>query len=665
MKSSLSVAPFILGFTLAACADDGGKGTQLGQAPQIEVSESGRTIPSGGAITVSSSAPANLIVGNTGTAPLQLRSLEIESNPPGAFAAVSVPMPGDTPILITPEGGGHPLQVTFDATAAAGVTRPSARLVLRTNGNLDGTTEFVLNVNPILTAGRLVVQPSTLDMGSVASGQVVIKQVALLNTGAAPVAIRGMFLSGHPGYSVDIAGTVHGVTAESVSDGITFDSPVVIPAGETRPIDILYRALGSEQADGQVVFLSDDPQAPDGTILTMFANANSPCIRVTPTRVDFGAKRVGETASIDVQIESCGAGEGELVIDSIEIVDDPSGVFDVDASVLGTFPLTLTLGEVVTLPVQYLAASVAQLDGSGQFIRDAGLLRVSSNAFIADFDVPLSGFGTDGSCPVAVIDVAQGDEVIPQTRLTISASNSTASSGVVSRWQWRVVQPTGSASVILPSTQSENISFEANIVGEYVFYLKVWDSFGTESCVEAERRVFVTSTEDIRVELLWDNPSDSNQVDFDGADVDLHFVHPNGINGSTGRPNWYSSPWDVYYANPRPRWSTSNTRANPTLDRDDVDGAGPENLNLDVAEFGLTYHVGVHYYDDWTYGESYVTVRVYIRGALREQWNRVRMVELDMWDCCTISWPSATITRKHPAGQSGDVPLIVPNTPRF
>jgi hypothetical protein len=45
-------------------------------------------------------------------------------------------------------------------------------------------------------------------------------------------------------------------------------------------------------------------------------------------------------------------------------------------------------------------------------------------------------------------DVAQGDEVLPQTVLNLSARNSTASSGAITAWKWSVVQPQGSASVL-------------------------------------------------------------------------------------------------------------------------------------------------------------------------------------------------------------------------
>jgi len=48
----------------------------------------------------------------------------------------------------------------------------------------------------------------------------------------------------------------------------------------------------------------------------------------------------------------------------------------------------------------------------------------------------------------------------------------------------------------------------------------------------------------------------------------------------------------------------------PGLDLSDEDGAGPEIVNLHIPE-DVVYKVGVHYWEDWDYGDSYATVRVY------------------------------------------------------
>jgi len=94
------------------------------------------------------------------------------------------------------------------------------------------------------------------------------------------------------------------------------------------------------------------------------------------------------------------------------------------------------------------------------------------------------------------------------------------------------------------------------------------------------------------------------------------------------------------------------------LDRDDTDGAGPENLNLSQPEFGATYRVAAHYWDAWGFGGSKATIRVYIYGQLREQWANVQLVQGDLWDALTIGWPSQAVTRITSGGTN---PSITPN----
>jgi len=76
---------------------------------------------------------------------------------------------------------------------------------------------------------------------------------------------------------------------------------------------------------------------------------------------------------------------------------------------------------------------------------------------------------------------------------------------------------------------------------------------------------------------------------------------------------------------------------------------------MTVAEAGVRYQVGVHYWNDWGYSESFATVRVFIDGVLRDQWEGVEMVNDDMWDSHYIDWPSGTVTR------IGSEPRITPS----
>lgn len=147
--------------------------------------------------------------------------------------------------------------------------------------------------------------------------------------------------------------------------------------------------------------------------------------------------------------------------------------------------------------------------------------------------------------------------------------------------------------------------------------------------------------QDIHVQLVWDTPGDPDQTDADGSDVDLHLLHPRGL-------RWMAEHYDCHFANARPDWGPPGARGDPSLDIDDVNGAGPENINLeepeDTAALGAPYRVGVHYYraenrrHGGTWGPSVATVRVYLRGALAGEWTR-RLEETGaLWEVAHITW---------------------------
>jgi hypothetical protein len=131
--------------------------------------------------------------------------------------------------------------------------------------------------------------------------------------------------------------------------------------------------------------------------------------------------------------------------------------------------------------------------------------------------------------------------------------------------------------------------------------------------------------------------------------VDLHFLHPKAYG------QYFDWSYDCYWDNIMPEWGIFSPSDNPRLDRDDTDGAGPENLNVNVPEQGVRYQVGVHYWNDWGYGNSFATVRVYIYGVLRDQWADVELTNDDMWDSHYIDWPSGAVQR------IGSSPRIIPN----
>jgi len=264
-------------------------------------------------------------------------------------------------------------------------------------------------------------------------------------------------------------------------------------------------------------------------------------------------------------------------------------------------------------------------------------------------------------CPHAIITVAEGHDVIPQTVLHLSGTSSTGLAPIVG-YQWTVEQPSGAVSTFLPSSGHPTPMFEANVVGTYHFHLRVVDAEGRPSCQVATFPVYVVALDAIHIELLWTTPGDADETDTGftafgesvGSDVDLHFLHPDAVadDGGTG---WFDALWDCYWSDGRPGgWASGG---GPSLDRDDTDGGGPENLNFSNPQSGLTYRIGVHYWDDWGFGVALVRIRVYIYGALVYEAGPKQLVPSDLWDVGTLTWATNAFVPTGPPAVTANYPV--------
>ena len=100
---------------------------------------------------------------------------------------------------------------------------------------------------------------------------------------------------------------------------------------------------------------------------------------------------------------------------------------------------------------------------------------------------------------------------------------------------------------------------------------------------------------------------------------------------------------------PQVQWSAPLDNDDPRLDLDDVDGLGPENLNVNSPRNG-TYRLGVHYYDDDGYGASTVTVRIFCGEGVVEQFGPMILEATDnnggrnteFWEIADIRWQNGS-----------------------
>lgn len=234
-----------------------------------------------------------------------------------------------------------------------------------------------------------------------------------------------------------------------------------------------------------------------------------------------------------------------------------------------------------------------------------------------------TGGGNNGNCPTAVARIGVGDqmedsriEAPSMSVIELDGRSSSAAQGDISRYEWSVVDYPYASSLphLKPRLQTRSdgtATFEANNIGTYVLELSVEDDQGHTSCQAARVTAEITTEAEIYVEMVWDTPGDQDQRDTEGTDMDLHYMLPQG--------DWGYGPEDIFWDNATADWGAPNDDSdNPVLLRIDDDGAGPESVEHLQAE-PRHYRVGAYYYEAGEYGESKVTLRVYLDGALADE----------------------------------------------
>jgi hypothetical protein len=110
--------------------------------------------------------------------------------------------------------------------------------------------------------------------------------------------------------------------------------------------------------------------------------------------------------------------------------------------------------------------------------------------------------------------------------------------------------------------------------------------------------------------------------------MDLHLLHPNAGSYTSTAP-WNSTTWDCSFRARTPIWGPTNE--NPSLDRDDITGTGPENTRINTPSRSVAYTIGVHMYSWAAASPVTSTLKVYCGGQLMATRTRTMSTTKDMW----------------------------------
>jgi hypothetical protein len=240
----------------------------------------------------------------------------------------------------------------------------------------------------------------------------------------------------------------------------------------------------------------------------------------------------------------------------------------------------------------------------------------------------------DGVCPTSPPVVSCPGDMSADVLSTVSLSGggSDPDGGTVS-YEWTVTSaPTGSSSTpSSPTSASTNFFLDAS--GGFTLQLCVTDDEGERACCSTN----ITSNPPgaIHIEVSWDT---------EYGDVDAHLLNVT----RTAPDGWFTAD-DCYFANTAPDWGPAGADANPTLDIDDTDGYGPENITIDTNPASGTYSAGVHYFCSHSIGSGAApgdgpttgTMRVYCDGSLIATYTGINLSETDDWvTVAEVDYPS-------------------------
>ena len=600
---------------------------------------------------------------NTGTASLEVKKLELvysllansEEPANNEFTIVNSPK-----LPLTVAGGEKvKIKIRYAPTVAAKYDEIVFRVYNSVTDNPKVVDIFVSELKP-----QISVTPNTIVFAGVAVGSQVEADVLVRNVGTANLiikkhdiklfAVENISLSPFEGSEIEQFTYTDNNGHEKTTYGNSKDI-IICPDGaeenncqSTFKFKVKYDAQNQEERNGAVNIASNSST---GTISVPIITSSSECIlSLYPQEdiIDLGNRRIDATYSKVMVLKNSGQANCDLT--NIELTENQGNVFEL--AELPDFPEVLTPSERVNFKVKF--TPTAEQSYTGKFVI-TGSDPTWENG---KKEFGILGTGRIAMGPIAVcnpdyfeVEPAIDNERAPvNSIIMLDGSGSYDTNGGSLTYMWtKISGPEGSTARPRTPTQSKSKYF-VDVTGSHKLKLTVTNDDGeTDSC---EIEAVGLSANSLHIELFWDEPND----------VDLHLRTPDGDDS-----DWFSDK-DCYFANcttgapgagmpcqdqqtctvmsagecvngtctggePHPdglEWGQPGREDNPRLDRDDMSGTGPENINLQAPwDSGNKYYtVGVDFYEKKGQ-ETNASVRVYCNGDI--QYSGTQKLEDSKW----------------------------------
>lgn len=625
------VAATALG-ALAACSD-----AQSASTPRIVVTPTTLVFNS---VPLGQTDVLDVLVENEGSATLRVTNVRVSAS----TDFVRLQDPTRSSFEVEP---GDAMFVSFEFAPTA--PEPTdGQVIFVTNDPQN--SELAIAIDTPVPQPAPAVVPAILDFGVSAVNVESTIDVELRNIGLAPLIVCDAQVTG----SGEIGGDVEDVVAAAVDpdlgyavvDLYDFDTGVGVRSLE---FELTYLPIAPGD-DSAVLLLEydelgdvDTPCLEENRQLAQYdisGTAGTALLGRDPCPLDFRERAIDVTHEEVVTLQNLGA----LPLDVFDVrIDRNRTAASFDLGELPELPVSLPASESMAFSVTYRPDTLAAEAGVVliEHSDEAGT-RVTS-------ECRLAGVGVENDCPIAVATgwVLEDSEnrrgsaidwALPLQTLVLdgSASYDPAGDEIVDYfWEIEAAPDAAINGIRAFSGDPGNpamAEYFLPLAGQYRICLSVVDSTGLE-CERSCVTVVAIPEEALAIELTWDNPTDPDQTDQDGSDVDLHLVKMPAA--------WFDSLYDTYYGNQTPVWSPEN----PSLDIDDTDGVGPETIQLDDPANCQWYAIGAHYFTE-AYGTAWPSVKIYVDGRQVDEIISQPLFEEDyFWDVARVHWPSGTVYR--------------------
>lgn len=433
----------------------------------------------------------------------------------------------------------------------------------------------------------LRVSPDSLTFASQAFGQTERLPVTLESIGDEAVNISALSIAGSGSFTLtnDVRGELEPL--ESTELWVAF-SP------------------GAPTNEAQLAIASNDGASPR-QLVDLYGDGEVPLLVADPVAVDFGVHALGQ---VDVQVVHLkNAGAVDLQLRSV--VGTGEGL---SYTVPGA--MNLAPGEGTDVVVNLKADAYAAINGA---------IWADSTSISGPLQVPV--VGTIAAVPVALCSASPNPGLAGETVDWVGSASFDPTGQALGSYEWVVTERPLGSSAYFEGTGPDRTMIP-DLPGHYAAMLTVATVEGlTATC---ETSVDVVPGQELWIQLTWTMPSD---------DLDLHLLRDGG-DPYSGNDCWFANCRDHELG-----WGLAiNDKDDPSLNLDDIEGLGPETMEIPEPADGVYEVVVNDFWGRWNEAANEATVKIYVRGVLT--WTDTRTLAGDdtLTSFATVDWPSGVVT---------------------